>query len=157
MTLYSPQQRMALPLPRGLRSALFLTLAMLSPNFLPGQESDSGDPVFELNPFVVETGSQDDPEGKEGLAALTAARVNTDLEAAPTWDSGDTWQATMQHIAREGGCWVVGCATSLEASDIPEDVPFHDERRFAFGTEGRQKQTSTSMTLANRRSPNVGG
>lgn len=33
----------------------------------------------------------------------------------------------MQHIAREGGCWVVGCATSLEASDIPADTPYCDE------------------------------
>ena len=33
----------------------------------------------------------------------------------------------MQHIAREGGCWVVGCATALEASDIPADVPYRDE------------------------------
>ena len=33
----------------------------------------------------------------------------------------------MQHVAREGGCWVIGCATALEASDIPPDLPFRDE------------------------------
>ena len=37
------------------------------------------------------------------------------------------WLATMQHIAREGGCWVIGCATALEASDIPTDIPHYDE------------------------------
>lgn len=58
-------------------------------------------------------------------AALYAQ--NLDIYIAPTWDSGDTWLATMQHIAREGGCWVIGCATSLEVSDIPTDVPHFDE------------------------------
>ncbi len=58
-------------------------------------------------------------------AALYAQ--NIDIYVAPTWDSGDTWLATMQHIAREGGCWVIGCATALEASDIPTDIPHYDE------------------------------
>lgn len=58
-------------------------------------------------------------------AALYAQ--NIDIYVAPTWDSGDTWLATLQHIAREGGCWVIGCATALEASDIPADIPHYDE------------------------------
>jgi nitrilase len=58
-------------------------------------------------------------------AALYAQ--NIDIYVAPTWDSGDTWLATMQHIAREGGCWVIGCATALKASDIPADIPHYDE------------------------------
>src|SRR6056297_366249 len=58
-------------------------------------------------------------------AALYAQ--NIDIHVAPTWDSGDTWLATMQHIAREGGCWVVGCATSLEARDVPETLPYRDD------------------------------
>ncbi len=33
----------------------------------------------------------------------------------------------MQHIAREGGCWVIGCATALEVADIPTDIPHYDE------------------------------
>lgn len=33
----------------------------------------------------------------------------------------------LQHIAREGGCWAVGCATALEASDVPDDVPHRGE------------------------------
>ncbi len=61
------------------------------------------------------------------LARYALYAQNIDILCAPTWDSGDTWLATMQHIAREGGCWVVGCATSLEAADIPHDVPFYDE------------------------------
>ena len=61
------------------------------------------------------------------LARYALYAQNIDIYVAPTWDSGDTWLATMQHIAREGGCWVVGCATSMEAGDIPETIPYRDE------------------------------
>ena len=61
------------------------------------------------------------------LARFSLYAQNMDIYVAPTWDSGETWLATMQHIAREGGCWVVGCATSLEASDVPENLPYRDE------------------------------
>ncbi|SMC47610.1 carbon-nitrogen hydrolase family protein [Primorskyibacter flagellatus] len=61
------------------------------------------------------------------LARYALYAQNIDIYVAPTWDSGDTWLATMQHIAREGGCWVIGCATSLEASDIPTEIPHYEE------------------------------
>ena len=61
------------------------------------------------------------------LARFALYAQDIDILVAPTWDSGDTWLATMQHIAREGGCWVVSCATSLEVSDIPTDVPYYGE------------------------------
>lgn len=61
------------------------------------------------------------------LARFSLYAQDIDILCAPTWDNGDTWLATMQHIAREGGCWVVGCATSLETSDIPDDIPYYDE------------------------------
>ncbi|SEO98048.1 nitrilase [Salinihabitans flavidus] len=61
------------------------------------------------------------------LARYALYAQNIDIYVAPTWDSGATWLATMQHIAREGGRWVVGCATALEASDIPSDLPYRDE------------------------------
>jgi nitrilase len=61
------------------------------------------------------------------LARFALYAQNIDIYVAPTWDSGDTWLATMQHIAREGGCWVIGCATALEAADIPDGIPYRDE------------------------------
>jgi nitrilase len=64
--------------------------------------------------------------------ALYAQQV--DIYVAPTWDSGETWLATLQHIAREGGCWVIGCATALEARDIPADLP-HRETLFPDESE----------------------
>lgn len=61
------------------------------------------------------------------LARCALYAQNIDIYVAPTWDSGDTWLATMQHIAREGGCWVIGCATSIETKDIPDSIPYRDE------------------------------
>lgn len=60
------------------------------------------------------------------LARYALYAQNMDIYVAPTWDSGETWLASMQHIARESGSWVIGCATSLEVSDIPEDIPHHE-------------------------------
>ena len=34
--------------------------------------------------------------------------------------------ATLRHIAREAGCWVIGTATALQGSDVPEDFPDRD-------------------------------
>lgn len=61
------------------------------------------------------------------LARYALYAQNIEIYVAPTWDSGETWLATMQHIAREGGCWVIGCATALEVVDIPDDIPYRDE------------------------------
>lgn len=60
------------------------------------------------------------------LARYTIYSQNVQIYVAPTWDSGPFWLNAMQHIAREGGCWVAGCATALEASDIPADLPCRD-------------------------------
>ena len=46
-----------------------------------------------------------------------------DLYIAPTYDSGERWTATMQHVAREGGCWVIGAGCALRAQDIPDSLP----------------------------------
>ncbi|MBT3435475.1 MAG: carbon-nitrogen hydrolase family protein [Nitrospinaceae bacterium] len=39
---------------------------------------------------------------------------------APTADSRDTWLPTMQHIAREGGCYVLSTCQYLTRGDCPE-------------------------------------
>jgi nitrilase len=44
----------------------------------------------------------------------------------PTWDSGEACLVTLRHIAREAGCWVIGTATALQGSDVPEDFPERD-------------------------------
>jgi nitrilase len=57
--------------------------------------------------------------------ALYAQRL--DILVNPTWDNGEICLATMRHIAREGGCWVIATATALQGSDVPEDFPDRDK------------------------------
>jgi nitrilase len=50
-----------------------------------------------------------------------------DIYVAPTYDTGERWIATLQHIAREGGCWVIGSGCAFRASDLPASMPGRDE------------------------------
>ncbi|NQV48100.1 MAG: carbon-nitrogen hydrolase family protein [Rhodospirillaceae bacterium] len=61
------------------------------------------------------------------LARYALYSQNIDIYVAPTWDSGDIWRDSMNHIAREGGCWVVSSATAMQGMDIPETFPGRDE------------------------------
>lgn len=60
------------------------------------------------------------------LARYALYAQGVEIYIAPTYDSGDNWIGTLQHIAREGRCWVVGCGNLLRASDLPEDFPEKD-------------------------------
>jgi nitrilase len=57
------------------------------------------------------------------LARYALYAGGVEIYIAPTYDSGDGWIGTLQHIAREGRCWVVGCGCVLRGSDIPDDFP----------------------------------
>jgi len=59
------------------------------------------------------------------LARQALYAWGTQILAAPTWDRGDLWVATLRHIAKEGGVYVIGCCQALHVRDIPE--------RFEFG------------------------
>ncbi len=59
----------------------------------------------------------------ESYMPLARYAQNMDIYIAPTWDSGETWRASTNHIAREGGCWVVSTATALQGMDVPGTVP----------------------------------
>ena len=43
---------------------------------------------------------------------------------APTWDSSDNWLLSMQHIAREGGMFVIGVCSAVKMDDIPDKYAF---------------------------------
>jgi len=60
------------------------------------------------------------------LARYALYAQNLDVYVAPTWDCGETWLASMRHIAREGGCWVISLATALQGSDVPASFPNRD-------------------------------
>ena len=57
------------------------------------------------------------------LARYALYSQGIEIYIAPTYDSGDGWIGTLQHIAREGRCWVVGSGVVLSNTDIPEDFP----------------------------------
>ncbi len=57
------------------------------------------------------------------LARYALYAQGIEVYIAPTYDSGDGWLGTLQHIAREGCCWVVGCGNLMKGSDIPDDFP----------------------------------
>ncbi len=57
------------------------------------------------------------------LARYTLYSQGVEIYIAPTYDSGESWLGTMQHIAREGRCWVISSGVALENSDIPIDFP----------------------------------
>ena len=57
------------------------------------------------------------------LARCALYALGVEIYIAPTYDAGDKWIGTLQHIAREGGCWVVGSGVALRAADIPDTVP----------------------------------
>ena len=57
------------------------------------------------------------------LARFALYAQGMDILIAPTWDWGETWTASMRHIAKEGGCWVLSSATALQGSDIPQSFP----------------------------------
>ena len=42
---------------------------------------------------------------------------------APTADCRGAWQATLQHIAVEGRCFVLGCNQYVTRGDYPDDLP----------------------------------
>ena len=57
------------------------------------------------------------------LARYALYAQGVEIYIAPTYDSGDKWIGSLQHIAREGRCWVVGCGNLMQAKVLPEDLP----------------------------------
>jgi nitrilase len=57
------------------------------------------------------------------LARCAMYASGVEVYVAPTYDAGAVCTATMQHIAREGGCWVLGAGCAFQARDIADTVP----------------------------------
>lgn len=56
------------------------------------------------------------------LARMALYAKGVELYLAPTADARDTWQATLQHIACEGRCFVLGCNQFVTRADYPPDL-----------------------------------
>ena len=54
------------------------------------------------------------------LARMAMYRQGVEIYIAPTADARPTWIATMQHIACEGRCYVLGCNQFFRMEDYPE-------------------------------------
>jgi nitrilase len=61
------------------------------------------------------------------LARYALYAQDIEIYVAPTWDTGESWLATMRHIAKEAGCWVIGTATAIQGSDLPPNFPERDK------------------------------
>jgi nitrilase len=66
------------------------------------------------------------------LARYALYAQGMEIFVNPTWDHGETCLATLRHIAREAGSWVIGTATALQGGDIPDGFP---ERERLFKPE----------------------
>ncbi len=56
------------------------------------------------------------------LARMAMYEKGVEIYLAPTADSRDSWNATMQHIAFEGRCYVIGCNQYFSKSDFPQHL-----------------------------------
>jgi nitrilase len=61
------------------------------------------------------------------LARYALYADGVEVYVASTWDDGETWIATMRHIAAEGRCWVLGSGCALRASDVPASFPGREQ------------------------------
>ena len=94
----------------------------------------------------------DTPSGRVGtllcwesympLARYSLYAQGVEVYIAPTYDSGDGWIGTMQHIAREGCCWVVGSGTLLNACP-----PIFPTRRGSTRMQTNGSRTATRSSL----------
>lgn len=97
----------------------------------------------------------DTPFGKVGtllcwenympLARYALYSQGIEVYVAPTYDSGDDWIGTMQHIAREGRCWVICSGVALTHSDIPSDLP---EMKLLFPDTEKWINAGDSVVIA---------
>jgi nitrilase len=85
------------------------------------------------------------------LARFTLYAWGTQIYVAPTWDSSARWQESMNHIAFEGGCFVVPSCQVVHANDIPDRYEFKRrlvETRGEWINPGNTAITSPGKVLA---------
>lgn len=58
------------------------------------------------------------------LARNAVYETGAQLLASPTWDKSDNWLQSMQHIAREGGLFVISTCAAIKKDDIPNSFEF---------------------------------
>ncbi|MCG6955781.1 MAG: carbon-nitrogen hydrolase family protein [Gemmatimonadetes bacterium] len=61
------------------------------------------------------------------LARMAMYAKGVRIYLAPTADARERWQATLQHIALEGRCFVLGCNQYVRRDMYPDDLEIQDE------------------------------
>ena len=61
------------------------------------------------------------------LARMAMYGKGVDIYLAPTADARQRWQSTLQHIALEGRCFVLGCNQYARRDMYPEDLETREE------------------------------
>ncbi|HWC31230.1 MAG TPA: carbon-nitrogen hydrolase family protein [Dehalococcoidia bacterium] len=85
------------------------------------------------------------------LARFALYAWGTQIYSAPTWDSSPGWLESMNHIAFEGGCFVLGSCQVVHANDIPDRYAFKQnlvEARGEWINVGNSVITSPRKVLA---------
>jgi len=58
------------------------------------------------------------------LARNAMYENGTQILVSPTWDKSENWILSMQHIAREGGVFLISSCMALRINDIPNEYDF---------------------------------
>jgi nitrilase len=61
------------------------------------------------------------------LARMAMYGKGVDIYLAPTADARERWQSTLQHIALEGRCFVLGCNQYVTREMYPDDLEIREE------------------------------
>jgi len=56
------------------------------------------------------------------LARIALYEAGIQILCSPTWDKGPNWLGTMQHIAREGGVFLVSVCMTLHINDLSDNL-----------------------------------
>lgn len=67
------------------------------------------------------------------LARNAVYETGVQILVSPTWDKSPNWLQSMQHIAREGGLFLVSVCTAMKIDDIPDEFEF--KSRYPEGRE----------------------
>jgi len=58
------------------------------------------------------------------LARYSMYARGAQILASPTWDKSPNWLQSMQHVAREGGLFVISCCMAIRTDNIPDRYTF---------------------------------
>jgi len=90
-----------------------------------GEGDGSTMPVFQTK--VGRVGGLICWENYMPLARMAMYGKGTQIYLAPTADARDRWQSTLQHIALEGRCFVLGCNQYVTRDMYPADLEIPEE------------------------------